>query len=157
MLKDIDGHDHDLAQHRGKVVLLVNVASKCGLTPQYAGLEKLYGAYKDRGLVIVGIPANHFIGQEPGTEAEIKACCSTKYNVPFPLMSKVSVKGADKHPLYQLLTGGAAGEDFKGEIGWNFTKFLVDRQGNVYARFASKTKPDDAQLVAAIEKGLAAQ
>src|SRR5688572_26612079 len=155
-VKDIDGKDYELAQLKGKVVMLVNVASKCGLTKQYAGLEKLYEKYKDRGLVIVGFPANNFGGQEPGSEEEIKQFCSTKYNVTFPMMSKISVKGENQHPLYDLLTHNTP-EEFRGEIGWNFTKFLVDRNGQVFARFASKTTPEDEQLVAAVEKALGAK
>jgi glutathione peroxidase len=152
-VKDIDGKDYDLAQLKGKVVMIINVASKCGFTKQYAGLEKLYEKYKDRGLVVVGFPANNFNSQEPGTDAEIKTFCSTKYNVTFPMMSKISVKGDDQHPLYDLLTHKTP-QDFRGEIGWNFTKFLVDRNGQVYARFASKTTPEDEQLVGAVEKAL---
>ena len=152
-VKDIDGKDYALAQLKGKVVLIVNVASKCGLTKQYAGLQKLYDTYKDRGLVIVGFPANNFGGQEPGSEEEIKTFCSTKYKVTFPMMSKISVKGENQHALYDLLTHKTP-EEFRGEIGWNFTKFLVDRDGQVFARFASKTTPEDEQLVAAVEKAL---
>ena len=137
------------------VVLLVNVASRCGFTKQYAGLEKLYQAYKGDGLVIVGFPANNFGGQEPGSEEEIKAFCSSKYNVTFPMMSKISVKGEDQHPLYDLLTHKTA-EELRGEVGWNFTKFLVDRNGQVFARFGSKTTPEDEKLVAAVQKALAA-
>ena len=156
-VKDIDGKDYDLSQLKGKVVMFVNVASKCGFTPQYKGLEEIYETYKDKGLVIVGFPANNFNHQEPGTEAEIKQFCTSKYNVTFPMMSKISVKGDDKHPLYKYLTEEPTAGDFKGDIGWNFTKFLIDRKGNVYARFGSRTKPDDKQLVEAIEKGLAAK
>ena len=155
-VKDIDGKDYDLAQLKGKVVMIINVASKCGYTKQYAGLETLYEKYKDRGLVIVGFPANNFNSQEPGTDAEIKTFCSTKYNVTFPMMSKISVKGDDQHPLYDLLTHKTP-KDFRGEIGWNFTKFLVDRNGQVFARFASKTTPEDEQLVEAVEKALGPQ
>src|SRR5829696_2442209 len=155
-VKDIDGKDYELAQLKGKVVMLVNVASKCGFTKQYTGLEKLYEKYKDRGLVIVGFPANNFGGQEPGTEEEIKTFCSTKYNVTFPMMSKISVKGENQHALYDLLTHRTP-QEFRGEIGWNFTKFMVDRNGQVFARFASKTTPEDEQLVAAVEKALGAK
>ena len=155
-VKDIDGKDYDLAQLKGKVVMIVNVASKCGLTKQYAGLQKIYDTYKDRGFVIVGFPANNFGGQEPGSEEEIKTFCSTKYNVTFPMMSKISVKGDNQHALYDLLTHKTP-QEFQGEIGWNFTKFLVDRNGQVFARFASKTTPQDEQLVAAVEKALGAQ
>jgi glutathione peroxidase len=150
-MKDIDGKDVNLADYKGKVVMVVNVASKCGLTPQYEALEKLYKTYQDKGFVIIGFPANNFGGQEPGTNEQIKEFCTGKYNVTFPMMSKISVKGEDIHPLYKKLTTNG---DFSGDIGWNFTKFLVDKSGNVYARFASKTKPDDAQVIEAIEKGL---
>ena len=155
-VKDIDGKDYDLAQLKGKVVMIVNVASKCGLTKQYAGLQKLYDTYKDRGFVIVGFPANNFGGQEPGSEEEIKTFCSTKYHVTFPMMSKISVKGDDQHALYDLLTHKTP-QEFRGEIGWNFTKFVVDRNGQVFARFASKTTPQDEQVIAALEKALGAQ
>ena len=149
-LNSIDGQPTPLAEFKGKVVLLVNVASKCGFTPQYAGLEKLYEQYKDRGFVIVGVPANNFGGQEPGTNQEIKTFCSRNYNVSFPMMSKVSVKGEDKTPLYQYLT-----ESSGGEIKWNFTKFLVDKNGKVVARFEPKVTPDSAEVTSAIEKALA--
>ena len=137
-------------------MLLVNVASKCGLTPQYKALESTYEKYREKGFVVIGFPANNFMGQEPGTDAEIKQFCTTKYNVTFPLMSKISVKGDDKHPLYKFLTEGKAGEDFAGDIEWNFAKFLVDRNGNVMARFGSRTTPDSPQVSEAIEKALAA-
>lgn len=153
-VKTIDGKDANLADYHGKVVMLVNVASKCGMTPQYQALQSTYEKYKDQGFVILGFPANNFNGQEPGTNEEIKQFCSTKYNVTFPLMSKISVKGDDKHPLYRFLTEGKAGEEFSGEIEWNFAKFLVDRNGNVMARFGSKTTPDAPQVAAAIEKAL---
>jgi glutathione peroxidase len=156
-VKDIDGADTELSRFRGDVVLIVNVASKCGYTKQYAGLEKLYEKYKDRGLVVIGFPANNFNGQEPGSNEEIKNFCASKFNVTFPMMSKISVKGDDIHPLYKYLTEGSTAGEFSGEIGWNFTKFLVDRNGNVYARFGSKATPEDPVLVGAIEKGLAAK
>ena len=156
-LKDIDGKDLDLSQYKGKPVLLVNVASKCGLTKQYTALQALYEKYKDQGLVVVGIPANNFNGQEPGTEAEIKAFCTGKYNVTFPMTSKISVKGEDQHPLYTFLTSKDTNGDFAGDIEWNFAKFLVDRNGNVMARFASKTTPDDPKVTGAVEKALAAE
>jgi len=155
-LKSIDGKDFDLSQFKGKAVLLVNVASKCGLTPQYEALESVYEKYQEKGFVIVGFPANNFGGQEPGTEAEIKQFCSSKYNVKFPMTSKISVKGDDQHPLYKFLTSKDTAGDFAGDIEWNFAKFLVDRNGNVIARFASKTKPSEPQVVAAIEKALSA-
>jgi glutathione peroxidase len=156
-VKDIDGKDVNLADYRGKVVLLVNVASKCGFTPQYKSLEALYVTYKDRGLTIIGFPANNFKSQEPGTDADIKAFCTSKYDVTFPMMSKISVKGDDKHPLYKFLTESPTAGDFHGEIAWNFTKFLVDRNGNVIARFASATKPTDPAFVAAVEDALNAK
>jgi glutathione peroxidase len=154
--KTIDGKEQKLSDYKGKVVLLVNVASKCGLTPQYEALESLYEKYQDKGFVIVGFPANNFGGQEPGTEAEIKKFCSSKSNVHFPMTSKISVKGDDQHPLYKFLTSKQTNGDFAGDIEWNFCKFLVDRNGNVIARFMSKTKPSEPQVVAEIEKALAA-
>jgi glutathione peroxidase len=156
-LKDIDGKEVNLSEYRGKVVLMVNVASKCGFTPQYKGLEQLYKTYQDRGLVIIGFPANNFGHQEPGTNEQIKTFCSSKYDVTFPMMSKISVKGSDKAPLYKFLTEAPTAGDFAGEIGWNFTKFLVDRNGNVIARFASATKPQDASVTGAVEKALDAK
>ena len=156
-VKTIDGKEQKLSEYKGKVVLFVNVASKCGLTPQYKGLEALYEKYKDQGFVILGFPANNFGSQEPGTNEEIKQFCTSKYDVTFPMMSKISVKGEDKHPLYKFLTEGKAGDDFAGDIEWNFAKFLVDRNGNVIARFSSKTKPEDAQVAQTIEKALGAQ
>jgi glutathione peroxidase len=156
-VKTIDGKETNLSDYKGKVVLMVNTASKCGLTPQYKGLQALYDKYKDQGLVVIGFPANNFNGQEPGTEAEIKEFCSTKYNVTFPMMSKISVKGDDKHPLYQFLTDGKAGEDFKGDVEWNFAKFLIDRNGNVMARFSARTTPDAPQVTETVEKALAAE
>jgi glutathione peroxidase len=156
-VKDIDEKDTSLSQYKGKVVLLVNVASKCGFTPQYTALEKLYMDHKDQGFVIIGFPANNFHSQEPGTDEEIKAFCSSKYSVSFPLMSKISVKGDDKAPLYKFLTEEPTAGVFKGDITWNFNKFLVDRNGNVIARFASPTKPDDPKLVAALQSALDAK
>ena len=153
-MKSIDGQQVSLKSYSGKVVLLVNVASKCGFTPQYAGLEALYEKYKDRGLVIVGIPANNFMAQEPGTDEEIKKFCSTKYNVTFPMMAKVSVKGDDQTPLYTFLTGKATDPQFAGDIKWNFTKFLFDRNGNPVARFEPNVTPDSPQVTTAIESAL---
>jgi glutathione peroxidase len=135
----------------------VNVASKCGYTKQYKPLQSVYQKYADKGFVILAFPANNFGGQEPGTEEQIKEFCSSKYNVTFPLMSKISVAGEDKHPLYKFLTEDQTGKDFAGEIGWNFTKFLVDRNGNLIGRFATKTSPDEPAVTAAIEKALAAK
>ena len=153
-LKTIDGQPTSLKAYHGKVVLLVNVASKCGFTPQYAGLEALYEKYKDKGLVIVGIPANNFMQQEPGTDAEIKKFCSNKYNVTFPMMSKVSVLGDDKTPLYVFLTAKDTDPKFSGDIQWNFTKFLFDRNGNPIARFEPNVTPDSTEVTAAIESAL---
>ena len=153
-IKSIDGQQVSLGSYSGKVVLLVNVASKCGFTPQYAGLEAVYEKYKDKGLVIVGIPANNFAQQEPGTNEEIKKFCSNKYNVTFPMMSKVSVLGDDQAPLYSFLTGKTSDPQFGGDIKWNFTKFLFDRSGNPVARFEPNVTPDSPQVTAAIEKAL---
>jgi glutathione peroxidase len=153
-LNSIDGQPSPLAAYKGKVVLLVNVASRCGYTPQYTALESIYEKYKDRGFVIVGIPANNFGGQEPGTNAEIKTFCSSKYNVTFPMMAKVSVKGEDTTPLYQFLTDKAAHPQTGGEIKWNFTKFLVGPDGRVLARFEPEVTPDAPQVTSAIEKAL---
>ena len=153
-VKDIDGKEVDLAQYKGKVVMLVNVASKCGNTPQYKPLEAMYEKYKDKGLVIIGFPANEFAGQEPGSNEQIKQFCSATYSVAFPLMSKIVVKGPEIHPLYKQLTST---EGFEGDVSWNFQKYLVDRNGAVIAKIAPKTKPDDPKVVAEVEKALAAQ
>jgi glutathione peroxidase len=154
-LNSIDGQPTPLSSFKGKVVLLVNVASRCGYTPQYAGLEALYEKYKDRGFVIVGVPANNFGGQEPGSNEEIKTFCTAKYHVTFPMMAKVSVKGSDITPLYAFLTDKAANSATGGEIGWNFTKFLIGPDGKVLARFDSKIEPESKELSSAIEKALA--
>ena len=154
-MKSIDGQPVSLKTYSGKVVLLVNVASRCGFTPQYAGLEALYEKYKDRGLVIVGIPANDFGSQEPGTNEEIKKFCSSKYNVSFPMMAKVSVLGDDKTPLYQFLTDKSTNPQIGGDIKWNFTKFLFDRQGKPVARFEPNVTPDSAEVQTAVESALA--
>ena len=153
-LDSIDGQPTSLAQFKGKVVLIVNVASKCGFTPQYAGLEALYRKYQDRGFVVLGFPANNFLWQEPGTNEAIKAFCSTRYGVTFPMFAKVSVKGADATPLYRFLTDKKANPSTGGAIRWNFTKFLVDRTGKVIARFGSSTAPESAELIHAIEAAL---
>jgi glutathione peroxidase len=147
-LNSIDGKPAPLAEYRGKVVLLVNVASRCGYTPQYSGLEALYRKYKDRGLVVLGFPANNFGGQEPGTNEEIKTFCKTKYDVTFPMYAKVSVKGSDQAPLYRFLT------EKGGEVKWNFTKFLVGKDGTLIRKFDSGEKPDSPELNSAIEKAL---
>lgn len=169
-VKTIDGTETDLSQYRGKALLVVNVASKCGLTPQYEGLQKLYSEMKDKGLEILGFPANNYLGQEPGSEDEIKEFCSTNYHVTFPMFSKLSTKGDDQHPLYKYLTetkpntdvnDGGLEEKLKGfdqfrstpsEVLWNFEKFLVSREGEIVARFAPDVKPDDARLVGKIEE-----
>lgn len=151
-LKDIDGKDTSLKAYNGKVLLLVNVASKCGYTSQYEGLEALYRKFKDRGLVVLGFPSNDFGSQEPGTEAEIKTFCSSKYDVTFPMFSKIHVKGAEQHPLYAALTGSES--PAPGPVKWNFGKFLVGKDGKLIARYDSGTKPDDAKLTEAIEQAL---
>jgi len=153
-MKSIDGQQISLKTYHGKVVLLVNVASKCGFTPQYTALEALYEKYKDRGFVIVGVPANNFMQQEPGTNEEIKKFCSNKYNVTFPMMSKVSVLGDDETPLYRFLTDKSANPSVSGDIKWNFTKFLFDRKGNPVARFEPPVKPDSPEVQSAIESAL---
>ena len=154
-LKDIDGQATSLAPYRGKVFLVVNVASKCGYTPQYAGLEGLYQKYKDRGFAVLGFPCNQFGGQEPGTDAEIKQFCSSKYQVTFPMFDKIDVNGAQRHPLYAALAGKES--PFPGDIRWNFSKFLIGRDGKILKRFESAAKPDSAELVQAVEAALAAK
>lgn len=153
-LKDIDRKEVNLGQYRGKVVMMVNVASRCGYTPQYEGLQKVYLKYKDRGFVILGFPANNFMAQEPGTDEEIKTFCSTKYSVTFPIFSKISVKGDDIHPLYKLLTSKETNPDFGGDIKWNFSKFLLDKNGKIIARFEPGVKPESDPVIQAIEKAL---
>ncbi len=156
-VKDIDGNEVDLAQYEGKVVLIVNVASKCGYTPQYEGLEALYRKYKDQGFVILGFPANNFMGQEPGTNEEIKTFCRTTYGVTFPMFAKISVKGDDIAPLYKTLTSKEANGEFGGPIKWNFTKFLIGRDGKTVERFGSRVKPEDAKVTGAVETALKAK
>jgi glutathione peroxidase len=153
--KNIFGEDTKLADYAGKVALVVNVASKCGLTPQYEGLEKLYEANQARGLEVLGFPCNQFAGQEPGTDAEVQEFCTLTYGVQFPLFSKIDVNGANRHPLYAWLTSVDAKPEGAGDIKWNFGKFLIGKDGAVVARFAPPTAPDDPALVAAIEKALA--
>ncbi len=153
-MQDIDGRKVSLSDYKGKVLLVVNVASKCGFTGQYAGLEALYKTHKDRGLVILGFPANNFLGQEPGTEAEIKAFCTLTYGVTFPMFAKISVKGGDMHPLYKFLTSKETNPRFSGAISWNFNKFLIGRDGAVLGRFGSRTKPESKELAAAVEQAL---
>lgn len=152
-LNSVDGKPAPLAEYKGKVVLLVNVASQCGYTPQYGALEAIYEKYKEQGFVILGFPANNFGAQEPGTNEEIKTFCTRKYSVSFPMYSKISVKGADQAPLYTYLTKDT-GAGIAGDIKWNFTKFLVDRNGTVVQRFEPAVTPDSKEVTAAIEKQL---
>ncbi len=153
----IDGKEVDLATYKGKVVLLVNVASECGYTPQYKGLQELYEKYGKDGLVVIGVPSNDFGKQEPGTNAEILEFCRNNYKVTFPMLAKVVVKGEKKVPLYQFLTSKATDPKFAGEVGWNFEKFLVNRKGEVVGRFKSGVEPTAEQLTAAIRKELEAK
>ncbi|HOC44175.1 MAG TPA: glutathione peroxidase [Thermoanaerobaculales bacterium] len=147
----LEGESLDLSTFRGKPMLIVNTASKCGYTPQFAGLQKLHERYGERGLVVVGFPCNDFMGQDPGTAVEIGEFCRRNYGVTFPMMAKVHVKGKEKAPIYRTLTEDTA-EDIRGEIKWNFTKFLVDADGHVVARFGSSVEPEDPEVIAAIEK-----
>jgi len=153
-MKNIDGKETKLSDYRGKVLLLVNVASQCGYTPQYEGLQAIYAKYSGQGLVVMGFPANNFGGQEPGTNEEIKQFCTLKYKVSFPMFAKISVKGADIHPLYKFLTSKETDPEFAGDISWNFNKFLVDRNGKVIARFETREKPEGEKVTQAIEKAL---
>ena len=154
-LKTIDGADTSLKPYHGKVILVVNVASKCGNTPQYKGLEALYRKYKDQGLVVAGFPCNDFGAQEPGSNEEIKEFCSSKYDVTFPMFDKLHVKGPDQHPLYAVLSGKDS--PFPGDIQWNFGKFLIGVDGQIVKRFDPRTKPDSEEVVQAIEQQLAAK
>jgi glutathione peroxidase len=172
-VKTIDGKDTNLGEFKGKTLLIVNVASKCGLTPQYEGLQSLYSEYKDKGVEVLGFPANNYLGQEPGTEDEIKEFCSTNYNVTFPMFSKLSTKGDDQHELYKYLTetkpetdvnDGGLEERLKGygsvrstpsEVLWNFEKFLVSKDGEITARFAPDVAPNDERLLAKLNEELA--
>lgn len=153
-MPSINGQETPLASYKGKVALVVNVASRCGYTPQYTALESVYEKYKGEGLVVLGFPANNFMGQEPGSNQEIKTFCTRTYHVSFPMFSKISVKGDDKAPLYQYLTGKADNPQTGGEIKWNFTKFLIARDGTIVARFEPAVTPDSPQVTAAIEKAL---
>jgi len=154
-LKDIDGKDTSLKPWQGRVVLVVNVASKCGFTPQYKALEAVYEKYKDKGFVVLGFPCNQFGHQEPGTDAEIKQFCSSTYNVTFPLFNKIDVNGPNRAPLYTALAGESS--PFPGDIKWNFTKFLIGRDGRILKRFESRTTPDSPEVAGAIEAALAAK
>jgi glutathione peroxidase len=150
-VKKIDGTEVDLADYKGKVVVIVNVASQCGATPQYAGLQKLYDTYKDQGFVVLGFPANEFGSQEPGSDAEISKFCTSKYNVTFDMFSKVKVKGDGQSPLYKTLTTQAKPN---GDVKWNFEKFIIGKDGAISGRFATQVKPDDPAFIAAIEAEL---
>jgi len=152
-MKDIDGKEVSLDKYKGKVILVVNVASKCGYTPQYEGLQKLYERYKDNGLVILGFPANNFNGQEPGSDEEIKQFCTLNYGVEFPMFSKVSVKGEDQAELFSFLTQ-AQNPDFTGEIKWNFEKFLINKEGDLIRRFRSNVEPESDEIVSAVTEAL---
>jgi len=153
-IANIDGTDNGLAPLSGSVTLVVNVASKCGLTPQYTGLETIHEQYADQGFSVVGVPCNQFMGQEPGTHEEIVEFCSTTYGVTFPLMEKIDVNGDDRHALYEVLTSTADADGVDGDIRWNFEKFLVDRDGDVVARFAPQIEPDAPEVISAIEGAL---
>jgi glutathione peroxidase len=150
-MKSIDGEEVALSKYRGKVLLIVNVASLCGNTPQYKDLEALYLKYKDQGFMILGFPANNFGSQEPGTDQEIKTFCSATYGVTFDMFSKISVKGDDQHPLYRLITSDST---YGGDVKWNFQKYLVDREGNIAGKYLSKVQPMSEALTSAIEKAL---
>ncbi len=152
----LQGGPADLAQYRGKAVLIVNVASKCGLTPQYAGLEKLHEQYAARGFTVLGVPCNQFMGQEPGTSQEIAQFCSATYGVTFPMTEKADVNGEGRHPLYERLVGTADAEGHTGDVRWNFEKFLLAPDGRVAGRFSPQTEPDAPELVAAVEQALPA-
>lgn len=153
-MKSIDGRDVPLSGYRGKVLLIVNVASECGYTPQYKDLEALYRMYKNRGLEILAFPANNFGGQEPGTDAEIKNFCKTTYDVSFDLFSKISVKGNDQHPLYAFITSPETDPKFSGDVKWNFQKYLVDKSGTIIGKYLSAVKPLSKDLVSAIDSAL---
>jgi glutathione peroxidase len=153
-VKDIDGKDVSLADYKGKVLLVVNVASKCGFTPQYKDLQAIYDKYKDRGFVVLGFPANNFLWQEPGSNEQIKQFCALHYSVTFPMFEKISVKGSDQHPLYAFLTSKKTNPEFAGKITWNFNKFLIGRNGRILGRFGSRTTPEDKTVLAAIETAL---
>jgi glutathione peroxidase len=150
--RTIDGTERSLGDFKGKVMLVVNVASQCGLTPHYGGLQELYDNYRDRGLVVLGFPCNQFGAQEPGSEATIKTFCETRFGVTFPMFAKIDVNGAARHPLYAYLTAQPTQPDGPGDISWNFAKFLVDRSGAVAARFAPPTAPVSEEVVSALER-----
>jgi glutathione peroxidase len=153
-VKTIDGQETTLAEHKGKTLLIVNVASKCGLTPQYAGLETLHETYADRGFEVLGFPCNQFGGQEPGSEGEIAEFCSTTYGVSFPMFSKIDVNGENRHALYEQLTKVSDEEGKAGDVLWNFEKFLISPDGEIVARFRPLVTPDSETLIGAIEQNL---
>ncbi len=153
-VNDIDENSVSLSKYKGNVLMVVNVASKCGATPQYAQLQDIYQKYNDKGFYVLGFPANNFGKQEPGTNEQIKQFCTGTYNVTFPMFSKISVKGSDIHPLYQFLTSPDTNPEYAGEITWNFNKFLIDKNGEIINRFPTKTKPNDPNVIAAIESAL---
>ena len=153
-LNTIDGVPNKMSTYQGKVCLIVNVASRCGYTSQYANLEKVYQEYKNKGFMVLGFPANNFGGQEPGTDQEIKTFCSSTYNVTFNMYGKISVKGNDKHPLFTFLTSGAANPNLAGEIGWNFEKFLIDKNGKLIKRYKSNIDPMSLEMKTDIENAL---
>jgi len=155
-MKDIDGNPVSLAKYKGKVMLIVNVASKCGNTPQYENLQKLHDTYKDRGLAILGFPANNFLWQEPGTDPEIKQFCTLTYGVTFDMFSKISVKGKNQAPLYQFLTSSKSNPQFAGSVEWNFQKYLIDRSGKIVGRFSPGTDPLAEEIISAVEAALQA-
>ncbi|MFJ8946355.1 glutathione peroxidase [Streptomyces sp. NPDC102395] len=150
----LKGGGAELSRYAGQVVLVVNVASKCGLTPQYTGLERLQERYAEQGFTVLGVPCNQFLGQEPGSAEEIAEFCSATYGVTFPLTEKVEVNGDGRHPLYERLVGFADAEGHSGDIRWNFEKFLIGRDGTVVARFSPQTEPESTEVVAAVEKHL---
>lgn len=155
-INTLRGEPADLNDYRGKALLVVNVASKCGLTPQYSGLEQLHETYADRGFSVLGFPSNQFGAQEPGTAQEIEAFCSTTYGVTFPMFEKIDVNGEDRHPIYADLTEAADADGKSGDISWNFEKFLISPAGEIVGRYGPRTAPDDARLVADIESNLPA-
>ena len=156
VVQDITGNGLSMSDFEGSVLLIVNTASRCGFTKQYEGLENLYQAYKDSGFAVLGFPANNFMNQEPGSNEEIQTFCTTRFNVTFPLFSKISVKGDDMHPLYTFLTDKTTNPEFEGSITWNFNKFLIGKDGSVIGRFDTRTEPESEEIITAIEEALAA-
>jgi len=154
-VETVDGDAVPLDTYAGKVMLIVNTASKCGFTGQYQGLQALYDKYGSQGLVVLGFPANDFLGQEPGTDEEIQSFCTLTYGVTFPVFAKISVKGKAQHPLYQYLTSKESNPEFGGKISWNFNKFVIDREGHIVARFGSRIKPENPELIAQLETAIA--